>query len=163
MTPATAPSDASLVAFVYHEARLVDEKRLDEWYDLFADDGWYWIPLTRNQPDGRLHTSLMYEDKLLLKVRITRLAQPNAFSQFPPSYCQHVLQAPAVESRDEAANRYVTRTPFMYVEAQRDRQDVWAGVARHTLSLLDGRLRIREKRVDLVNCDAAMPSLQLFP
>lgn len=164
-TGASVPpvSDEELIAFVYHEARLVDEKRLEEWWDLFAEDARYWIPLSRGQPDGRLHTSLMFEDKLLLRVRIERLRSPNAFSQFPASWCQHVLQCPQVEHRDAPMNLFRVRTPFMYIEVQRDRQDVWAGVAWHRVSRLDGALRIREKKVELVNCDAALPSLQLFP
>jgi 3-phenylpropionate/cinnamic acid dioxygenase small subunit len=156
------PSDADLVAFVYLEARLIDEKRFAEWYELFTDDGLYWMPLTRNQPDGRLHASLFHEDKLLLKLRIERLKNPNSFSQSQPSWCQHVLQAPCVESRDPAANRYVLRTPFVYVESQRDRQDPYAGVAWHHVAMLDGGLRLRMKKIDLLNCDAALPSIQLF-
>ena len=31
-------SDTELVEFVYDEARLLDEKRFDEWYELFTDD-----------------------------------------------------------------------------------------------------------------------------
>ncbi|HVW68777.1 MAG TPA: aromatic-ring-hydroxylating dioxygenase subunit beta [Steroidobacteraceae bacterium] len=160
---AATVADETLVAFVYNEARLVDEKRFNEWYELFAEDGRYWIPLTRNQPEGRLHTSLMYEDKLLLRVRIDRLGSPNAFSQIPPSWCQHVLQRPEVEQRDAANGFYVLRTPFIYAESQGDRQDIWAGVAWHRLSWLNGGLLIREKKVELLNCDGALPSLQLFP
>jgi 3-phenylpropionate/cinnamic acid dioxygenase small subunit len=147
---------------VYHEARLIDEKRFAEWYDLFAEDGLYWMPLTRDQPDGRVHTSLFYEDRLLLKVRIERLKNPNSFSQAQPSWCQHVLQAPAVESRDDARNQYVVRTPFVYAESQGDRQDIYAGVAWHHLAVLEGRLRMRVKKIDLLNRGAALPSLQLF-
>jgi 3-phenylpropionate/cinnamic acid dioxygenase small subunit len=159
---AAIPADQELIAFVYREARLIDEKRFDEWYDLFTEDGLYWMPLTRNQPDGRLHTSLFYEDRLLLKVRISRLGNPNSFSQSEPSWCQHVLQAPSVESRDPAGNLYVTRTPFMYVESQRDRQDVYAAVAWHHVAMQDGHLRIRMKKIELLNRGAALPSIQLF-
>lgn len=162
LTPATV-DDAVLAAFVYAEARAIDEKRFDEWQDMFTDDGRYWLPLTRGQPDGRLHTSLMYEDKLLLKVRVERLRSPNAFSQAEPSWCQHVLQQPQVESRDVATGTYVMRTPFIYAESQQNRQDVYAGVAWHHLVLLDGRLRMRMKKVELLNCDATLPSIQLFP
>lgn len=161
--PGAVPSDDALARFVYEEARLVDEKRLDEWYELFADDALYWMPLSRDQPDGRLHTSLFHEDKLLLKLRIERLRSANAFSQAEPSWCQHVLQQPLVETRDDAAGTYVVRTPFLYVESQKDRQDVYAGVAWHHLVLADGRLRIRMKKVDLLNREAALPSIQLFP
>jgi 3-phenylpropionate/cinnamic acid dioxygenase small subunit len=118
LAPGSAPSDEALARFVYDEARIVDEKRFDEWYELFTDDGLYWMPLTRGQPDGRLHTSLFHEDKLLLKVRIERLRNPNAFSQAEPSWCQHVLQQPLVESRDDAAGAYFVRTPFVYAESQ---------------------------------------------
>ena len=45
--------DGELIEFVYAEARLIDEKRFDEWYELFADDGRYWMPLTRGQQSGR--------------------------------------------------------------------------------------------------------------
>lgn len=155
-------SGASLSEFVYHEARLLDEKRFDEWLALLTDDVRYWMPLTRGQPDGDTHTSLFYEDKLLLKVRLERFRHPNAFSQQQPSYCQHVLQHPQVEVFDEGAHNYVTRTPFMYVETQLDNQLILAGVTYHHLTVIDGALRMRLKKIELVNCEAALPSIQLL-
>ena len=156
------PSDLRLIEFVYREARLLDEKRFDEWYDLYADDARYWMPLTRGQPNGETHTSLFYEDKLLLKVRIKRLQHPNAFSQQQPSFCQHMLQQPAVEEAQPEANRYIMRTPFMYVETQLDSQFILAGVVYHHLTSIDGALRILLKKIELVNCDAALSSIQLL-
>lgn len=155
-------SAAALVDFVYREARLLDEKRFDEWYELLTQDARYWMPLTRGQPNGETFTSLFYEDKLLLRVRIERLRHPNAFSQQQPSFCQHVLQQPAVETSDPAANHYVTRTPFIYFETQLDSQLVLAGVTYHHLTVIDGALRMRLKKIELVNCDAAFPSIQLL-
>jgi hypothetical protein len=35
----------SILKFVIQEARLLDEKRFDEWYELFTDDAFYWVPL----------------------------------------------------------------------------------------------------------------------
>jgi hypothetical protein len=49
-----------------------------------------------------------------------------------------------------------------YVETRLDQQDLYAAWATHELTLIDGALRIRMKRVDLVNCDAAFGSIQLF-
>lgn len=153
----------SLAGFAYEEARLIDEKRLDEWYELFADDGIYWMPLTRGQPDGLNHTSLFHEDKLLLKIRIERLKSPRSFSQHRPSFCQHVLQHPRVESRDDDAGLYVLRSPFVYVETKADAQLVLAGVSWLHLVRAESGLKIRLKKVELVNCDAALPSIELFP
>jgi 3-phenylpropionate/cinnamic acid dioxygenase small subunit len=152
-----------LVQFVYDEARLIDDKRFDEWFDLFTDDGIYWMPLTRNQPDGLNYTSLFHEDKLLLKVRIERLKSPRSFSQHQPSFCQHVLQQPELESTAPDSKGWVMRTPFIYVESQADSQLLLAGVCRLHVIELDGRLRIRLKKVELIMCDAALPSIQLFP
>jgi 3-phenylpropionate/cinnamic acid dioxygenase small subunit len=157
------PDLAALTQFVYEEARLIDEKRFEEWYELFTDDGYYWMPLSRAQPDGENYTSLLYEDKLLLRVRIERLRNPHSFSQQQPSFCQHVLQAPQLESASEDGTGWVMRTPFLYVETQLDTQQLLAGVCRLHLVQVEGRLRIRLKKVELVNCEAALPSIQLFP
>jgi len=34
--------------FLYKEARLLDERRLDEWLDLLAEELYYWMPMRRN-------------------------------------------------------------------------------------------------------------------
>ena len=158
----TAPTNQQLIDFVLAEARLLDELRFDEWLQLFAEDGHYWMPLAHGQTDARLHASLMYEDKLLLKIRVERLHGARTFSQQPRSRCHHLLQQPTVESRDDASGVYSTRTAFHYVETRLDEQTLYAGWATHTLVEADGALRIRLKRVDLVNCDAAFGSMQLF-
>jgi 3-phenylpropionate/cinnamic acid dioxygenase small subunit len=160
--PVTAVAE-ELTQFVYDEARLIDEKRFDEWYELFTDDARYWMPLSRGQLDGENHTSLFYEDKLLLKVRIERLKSPRSFSQHQPSWCQHVLQRPFIEDDSAATGRYRVRTPFVYVESRLDEQLVLAGVVTHRLRRETGLLRIELKKVEITNCDASLPSIQLFP
>ena len=156
------PTDRELTDFVYAEARLLDELRFEDWLALFAEDGVYWMPLAPGQTDARLHASLMHEDKLLLQVRVERLRGARTYSQQPASRCHHLLQAPTVESRDEAAGVYLTRCAFHYVETRRDEQQVYAGWATHTLVATPAGLRIRLKRVDLVNCDATFGNMQLF-
>ncbi len=105
----------------------------------------------------------MFEDKLLLKLRIERLRNPHAYSQAQPSWCQHVLEAPGIEDRGTATGVAVMRTPFLYLESRGDHSQVYAGVAWHYLKAVNRRLAIAMKKVELVNCDAALPSLQLFP
>jgi len=161
-----APTEQDLIRFVRREARLIDERQFAQWYDLFTDDGFYWVPLTLNQPDGENHTSLMYEDKLLLKLRIERFGNPRSYSLHPEVRCLHVLQRPELEHADPGADggagRWLTRTNFVYTETRGDEQLMFAATAWHTLVTVDGALRIRLKRVDLLNCDAALPSIQLF-
>jgi 3-phenylpropionate/cinnamic acid dioxygenase small subunit len=156
------PTDQELIDFVVREARLIDQQRFDEWLDLYADDAYYWMPLEWSQTDPRLTCSLMYEDKLLLSIRVERLKGARTFSQKPKSRCHHVLQTPQVDSRDPAANSYVTWTPMHYVETRLEEQTLYAAWATHHLSVENGKLRIKLKRVDLINCDAAFGNIQLF-
>jgi len=158
----SAFSDQQLVDFVYAEARMLDEQRFNEWLELLTDDGHYWMPLVPGQQDARLHSSLMYEDKLLLRVRVERLSGARTFSQQPRSRCHHLLQQPSVEKADRDSGRYTLRTAFHYVETRLDVQTLFAGWATHELVAVDGKLRIQLKRVDLVNCDAAFGNINLF-
>jgi 3-phenylpropionate/cinnamic acid dioxygenase small subunit len=152
----------SLIDFVIKEARLLDAKRYDEWNALFTDDAYYWLPLVPDQEDGVNHTSHLYEDKLLRELRIARLKSPRAFSQQPPSRCHHLLQVPTVEQFEPDANRYVLRTEFHYTESQGDELQFYVGTFFHHLTVQDGALRMTLKRVNLLNCDAALPAVQLF-
>lgn len=153
---------ADVTAFVYREARFLDEQRFDEWLALFTDDGRYWMPLEHGQTDRRLTASLMDEDLLLLRIRVERLKGLRTYSQKPKSRCHHLLQQPQIDVFDAEANRYVVWTPMHYLETRLDQQDLYAAWATHELTGVDGTLRIRMKRVDLVNCDAAFGSIQLF-
>jgi 3-phenylpropionate/cinnamic acid dioxygenase small subunit len=158
----TTPTTQELIDFVLDEAELLDTQRLDEWLALFTDDARYWMPLTPGQTDPLLQNSLLYEDKMLLQIRIERLAGARTFSQQPRSRCHHLLQQPRIEQSDTAAGTYRLRTAFHYVETRLDEQALFAGWATHHLVWLEGALRIRLKRVDLVNSDAAFGNISLF-
>ena len=159
---ATTLVERDLIDFVVGEARLLDERRYDEWLDLWTEDGLYWVPLVPGQTEAQQHNSHLHEDKLLRTLRVERLKSPRAFSQQPPSRAHHLLQLPVVDAADASQNRFVTRTPFHYTEAQGDETFHLVGTVFHHLTLHDGRLLMRLKRVDLLNPDAALPAVQLF-
>lgn len=156
------PDKDDLIEYVYAEARLLDEARYQEWLSLFAEAGIYWMPLEPGQTDSKLVTSLLYEDLFLLKVRIERLSGLRTYSQKPKSRCHHLLQRPFVDEFDASAGCFVVSTPFHYVETRGDEQNLYAAWSRHELALMDGDLKIRLKRVDLVNADAAFGNIQLL-
>ena len=156
-------SKDDLIDFIYNEVRMLDEGRFDEWLSLWLPDGHYWMPLDYKQSDAHLTTSLLYEDLFMLKLRVERLMGARTFSQKPKSRCHHVIQRPFVDEFDIAANHFVTNTSMHYVETRQDEQFLLALTARHELSVHDGQLRIANKRVDLLNCDAAFGNIQLLP
>jgi 3-phenylpropionate/cinnamic acid dioxygenase small subunit len=51
----------------------------------------------------------------------------------------------------------------MYLEYQQDQQEIYAGVAWHHLKVDAESIKIALKKIELLNCEAALPSLQLFP
>ena len=153
---------AQLIRFVMHEARLLDEGKFEDWYACFAEDGFYWVPLSAEQVDGENHNSLAYEDKLLLKLRIERLKHARAFSQQPASRCHHLLQTPEVDLFDVPGNVYITRTQMLYTESRAEETQHYAVTVWHHLRMESGEPKIVLKRCDLLNAQAMLPSIQLF-
>lgn len=157
------PSKDDLIDFIYEEARMLDDGRFNEWLSLWMPDGHYWMPLDYKQEDPVTTTSLLYEDNFMLRLRVERLEGERTFSQKPKSRCSHVIQRPFVDEYDPDANRYVTHTSMHYVETRLDDQQLLALTARHELCVEDDQIRIANKRVDLLNCDAAFGNIQLLP
>ena len=149
-----ADSAHTTESFLIHEARLLDERRFDDWLDLFTDDGWYWVPIEPDQDNPHDTVSLIYDDRRLLETRIRRLAHPGAHAQSPPSRTSRIVAN--VTAEDDPANGadFVVRSKFQMVEYRRDNQRLFAGTSRHGLVADNGGYRIRWKRVDLVNCDS---------
>ena len=152
-----------VIDFIYDEARMLDEGRYSDWLDLWLEEGIYWMPLDYRQTDPDLVTSLLYEDNFMLRLRVGRLNGERTFSQKPKSRCHHVIQRPFIDEFDLEAGRFVTCTAMHYVETRLDDQFLLALTARHELKLVDNRLRIANKRVELLNSDAAFGNIQLLP
>jgi ethylbenzene dioxygenase beta subunit len=101
-------ADATLAAierFYRREARLLDAERFDDWYDLLADDLFYWMPLTENRfrRDPRpLHDAasmaLFDERKADIAMRIGRLKSNLVWTEDPPT--RHCCIVSNVEAFD---------------------------------------------------------------
>jgi 3-phenylpropionate/cinnamic acid dioxygenase small subunit len=144
------------------EARALDEARYDDWLALFAIDTRYWVTMGAQQTDPEREQSLVYEDRVLLQVRLERLKSGRAYSHRGAIVGQHVLQAPELIASDLTRGTFSTRTPFLYVEARGQEQTLFAGTATHDLRIDGERLMIVRKRVDLVNAHAALPTIFLI-
>src|SRR3989442_3322295 len=82
-TAAHIGSRSEVEQFLYHEAWLLDHGRLDEWLALFTDDATYWIPLQANQADPLTTSSIVYDDRRLLQVRVRQFQHPRAHPRTP--------------------------------------------------------------------------------
>jgi 3-phenylpropionate/cinnamic acid dioxygenase small subunit len=145
--------------FLVHEARLLDEARFDEWLALFTADAWYWVPSQPNQANPRDTVSLIYDDRRLLETRVRRLASPRIYSQEPPSRTSRMIGNVTLEQAAADGQACTVRSKFQMAEYRREMQTMFAGTCLHHLIVADGTIRIAWKRVDLVNCEAALAGI----
>ena len=109
--------------FLFHEARLLDERRLQEWLALYADDAEYWVPYAWEQKSPKDHVSLFYETKSLLSMRIDRLERELSPLDSPMARVNHYLTNLAVEDGAELT----ARAHLLFVEHRREEQRWFAG------------------------------------
>jgi benzoate/toluate 1,2-dioxygenase beta subunit len=144
--------------FLVREAALLDDGRFDEWLALFTDDACYWVPSEPNQTSPHETVSLIYDDRRLLETRVRRLASPRIYSQEPPSRTSRMIGNVRIEATQPDGGALV-RSKFLLVEYRREQQRLFAGTCLHQLVPLAGLIRIKMKRVNLVNCDAPLDGL----
>lgn len=153
---------AELIDFVYEEADLLDRAHYQDWLSLFTEDGLYWIPSDPTQKDPYSCTSHLFDDKLMRGLRVERLSSARAYSQQPRSRSHHLLQRPHVHSAEGVGDFYHLETKFSYTEFSEDETQTYVGVIVHHLVVEGGAIKIKLKRVNLLNCDAPLPAVQLF-
>lgn len=140
--------------FLFHEARLLDERHFEDWMALFADDGIYWIPATVGQEDPLGEVSIAYEDRQLIDVRVRRLRHPENYADQPAARTRRVIGNVWIEAEDGGLP--VVRSNFTLVEIQNEEQRLFAGEYVHRLRRKGDSFEIAQKRVNLLNCDAPM-------
>jgi 3-phenylpropionate/cinnamic acid dioxygenase small subunit len=87
-------------AFLYHEAELLDERRYEEWLDLFTEDTHYFMPMRRNVPHDqpereftRAGTDVNWfdEGKDTLTRRVKQILTGIHWAEEPPSRICHLI------------------------------------------------------------------------
>jgi benzoate/toluate 1,2-dioxygenase beta subunit len=143
--------------FLMQEARLLDEAKFDDWLALFTPDAQYWVPSEPGQQSPHDTVSLMYDDRRLLETRVRRLASPRIYSQEPRSRTSRIVTNVTLE--EAGGDFVVTRSKFMMIEFRRNEQRLFGGSYLHRLVRVENAMRIRLKRIDLLNCDAPLDGL----
>lgn len=140
--------------FLYRQADALDGKRWQEFIDLFAPDGIYWVPAEPDQTSGDGAPSIFYEDRDLMTVRMKRLHHPRAWSQKTEWGTSHMVSNVIVERHDPATGAIACRSRFTMMEFRRDAVRHFAGSYVHRLRKAPEGYRIVLQRVDLVNGEA---------
>ncbi len=159
---------AECVAFLYHEAELLDANRFPEWMELLAEDLEYEVPirLTRERtardrefsPNG-YH---MRETRGSLQLRVNRLLTEHAWAEDPPSRTTRLVtnvRLAALEGESVSVN-----SNLLLYRSQGDRveYDLLVGARRDVLRRVDGDWKLARRRVLLAHTTLGTSNLGVF-
>lgn len=153
----TATCRAEAEYLLSHEARLLDDLRLDEWLQLFTSDGLYWIPIDETAPLAS-QGAIIYDPPLRREERVYHLLHTAFPAQSPRSRTVHFVSNVLVDPHGDELR--VGSSQIVYEMrtgdyAQKGIGEILPVVARveHRLRRVDGALRIAEKKILLINRD----------
>ena len=132
--------------FLYEEAELLDDWRLQEWLGLFTEDGRYVVP-TNDLPDGDPERDLVHidDDMTRLRARVRRLESRKAHREYPHARTSHQVTNVRVLGADPA---HLSVSAAFTVWRFRDgRDDHYVGRYSYLLQAVNGSLHIVLKRV----------------
>jgi 3-phenylpropionate/cinnamic acid dioxygenase small subunit len=133
-TPAELQHDVE--QFLYLEAELLDDRRFEEWYALFAPDARYWAPTRANrlrrdrarEASEPGEVALFDFDHRTLGWRVSQLCSSTHGAEDPPSRTRHLVTNVRVAPRLDVADELAVRSNFLcYRNRLADEVDLWAG------------------------------------
>jgi ethylbenzene dioxygenase subunit beta len=143
-------------AFVDHEVGLIDDGRLYDWLELFAEPCLYWVPIGDDDQPGA-QAALVRDDALALEERVHHLMETPFPSQSPRSRTLHLVTNVAVEPAATDPDLVVTTHQLISEVRDGDFTQTGLGEVRHIparveyqLRQHDGSLRITRKTVRLL-------------
>lgn len=134
-------------SFLFHEAALLDEWRLNEWEALLTEDATYFVP-PNDQPDGDHRNTLftIADDRERIRQRVIRILDPNCHAEYPPSRTRRMINNIRIIDR-EGDEITVAANFVCYRFRRHERVREYVGYYRYRLKCLDDSFRIRERRV----------------
>lgn len=164
--PQNSPQLREVEAFVINEARLLDERRFEEWMQLFSQDGYYWAPARIEQQDPWSEVSLIFDDREIMQNRIQRLRHPKVYAQLPHSRAVRQVSNVGIDAVDADSGEITARSVFFMFEHRptlpEPMERIFAGHYYHRLRPAGATFTVAWKKVLLANCDVALDPLFLY-
>jgi benzoate/toluate 1,2-dioxygenase beta subunit len=139
-------------AFLFWEARLLDDRRYRDWLNLLTEDFVYWVPASLDALDPRAESSINFDDRRRVIDRIVLIETGSLHAQIPPSRMTRNLSNTEVWT-GEAGSLHVHSNIVVW-EYRRGRMSTYVGKQEHKLVPGGGSWQIRKKVTTLLDCDA---------
>ncbi len=132
--------------FLYFEAALLDEWRLDEWLALFTGDAKYMVPATDCTDASTPADSLFYiaDDRFRMGERVKRLNKKTAHAEWPRSKTRHTVHN--VRIRSVEGNVYQVACNFVTYRTKNDVTNTYIGHNEYKIVVGGDGPKIAEKR-----------------
>jgi p-cumate 2,3-dioxygenase subunit beta len=142
------PDPREVEQFLYAEAALLDEWRLEEWLALFTPDGRYLVPSTDHpETDPRETLGLINDDLVRLRGRVDRLLSRRAHREFPWSRTRRLVTNVRVLGAD--GDDVLVTASFLVYRIRGAQMDPLVGQYQYRLTRVAGQLKIRQRRAQL--------------
>lgn len=160
--------------FLYAEAELLDQRRFQEWIDLFTEDVHYWLPtrMTRTNRERQREiadeneTALIDDDKYFLAGRVRRYTSGISWSEEPPSRTRRLITNVRVAPGAEAGEIDVVSNFYVYRSRLERHQDWFIGERFDTLRPAGPDTgypyRIAARKIVLEQTTLLAPSISIF-
>ena len=134
-------SRAEVEDFLYHEAALLDEWRLDEWLALLTDDAKYRVPSNDAPTGDPANTLFLIADDIdRIRGRVARLKDPHAHAEFPHSRTRRLVTN--VRVVENPGDLEVFANFAVYRMRRGGQESVFVGRYRYILRRVGATLRI---------------------
>jgi p-cumate 2,3-dioxygenase beta subunit len=134
--------------FLYREATLLDEWRLDEWLTLFDDGAQYLVPATdRPGSDPRTAQFLISDDHGRIRARVKRLNSRNAHAENPRSRTRRLITN--VQVRPTGIDGVTALANFLIYRIRDGQVDPYMGHYVHELRVTSDGLKFAVRRAVL--------------
>ncbi|SEQ82356.1 aromatic-ring-hydroxylating dioxygenase subunit beta [Thalassovita taeanensis] len=143
--------------FLWHEADLLDRRDYDTWLALWAEGGFYVIPVDKESEDFANLLNIAYDNATMREMRVRRFQQGFSISSAPPADSVRTVSRFVIEEQDSDTVR--VRAAQHVVEDKFGRQRTFAANVTWVLQVTDEGLMIRDKIVRLLNSDGMLTSI----
>ncbi|GHH99806.1 hypothetical protein AM1BK_33490 [Neobacillus kokaensis] len=147
--------------FLYREARLLDEGKMEDWLQLFTKDCLYWTPVTPGGGDPTKEITISFDDRRRLEDRVYRLRTGYAWSQIPASRTIRSISNVEVW-KENNSNLYRVRCNFMLNELRAGKMKLLSGWYGFLLTKENNDWKILVKQNNLLDSDQAHENLTLL-
>ena len=138
-------------AFLFREARLLDQRRYREWLELVADDCIYWIPSSLDGLDPSAESGHNFDDRRRLVDRVTLIETGFLHAQTPPSCTCRLISN--IEAWKGQTGDLEVRSNIVIWEHRRGRTSAFIGRQEHQLAGGGTNRPMKKKVIVLINRD----------